>query len=285
MNTTTADLARPVHTPLPAAMQRTLADPGMVGTELLQLIAEAITNHPRSLQKRIGPSEIGHECARRIGYKLMGHPENPLMAPNWKATVGTAIHAWLETVLDADNLAYAQRTGSGQERWYVEERVDVGMLNGNDIDGSCDAYDRVTGTVIDWKTVGPSMLKKYKKHGAGPTYTAQANLYGRGWQNKGLPVHTVMIMFLPRNGELAEAYPWHQPYNEQIAINALSRATGIDMTVKTFGPQGLAMLDTADAYCTHCPFFRAGSTDLSLGCPGHAGGDHNRSRDQILDLI
>ena len=272
------------YTDLPPALQRTTTPPAQVGTELLQLIAQRIEFHPRSLQTAIGPSEIGHSCARRIGYKLAGHPERSDQPPNWKATVGTAVHTWMEEMLDDDNLSYAERTGSGEERWFIETRVNVGDINGVDIEGSCDVFDRVTGTVIDWKTNGPGMLKKYKK-AQSDEYRAQAHLYGRGWQRKGLAVRNVMIIHLPRNGELSEAHVWQEPYDEQVAIDALERATGIAVTIDALGDAAFPMLPTADAFCRNCPFFRFGSTDLKTGCPGHPDGDQNRSRDQLLGLI
>ena len=55
------------------------------------MIRHAIAHHPRSLQKRIGPSEVGTPCDRRIGYKLLGHTENE-RGDAWKPTVGTAVH-------------------------------------------------------------------------------------------------------------------------------------------------------------------------------------------------
>lgn len=272
------------YTDLPAPLQRTMTPPAQVGSELLELIRTRIVHHPRSLQVEIGPSEIGHSCARRIGYKLAGVPEKTDQPPNWKATVGTAIHSWMEEMLDDDNLSYAERTGSGQERWFVETRVNVGDINGVDIEGSCDVFDRVTGTVIDWKTNGPGMLKKYKK-GPSAEYRAQAHLYGRGWQRKGMTVRNVMIIFLPRNGELSEAVVWTEPYDEQIAIDALTRATGISVLINAFGDQAYGHLDTADAFCRMCPFFKFGSTDLKTGCPGHPNGDQERSKDQLLGLV
>jgi hypothetical protein len=271
------------HHDLPPPLQRTSTPPEQLGQELTTLIRDAITNAPRSLQKRIGPSELGHDCARRIGYKLADFPENPNQLPNWKATVGTAIHTWLEHVLDNDNLTYANGH-NGEERWYVENKVSVGDLNGDDIDGTTDAYDRVTGTVIDWKTCGPAMLKKYRRQISGQ-YRKQAHLYGRGWQRKGLTVRHVMVVFLPRNGELSETVVWHEPYDVQVALDALERATGIDITVTQLGKAAFQHLPTADAYCNRCPFFRAGSVDPALGCPGHPSGDQERSRDQLAGIV
>ena len=190
---------------LPSHLNQRGGDPALVGEHLLHLIRDTITNHPRSLQRQIGPSEIGHPCPRRLGYKMLGRGERA-GEPNWKATVGTALHSYLEHVLDTANADYERRTASGQERYYLEQRVTVGQILDTAIDGSCDVYDRATATVVDWKSVGPTQLTKYKRFGPGNQYRSQAHLYGRGWRARGLPVDTVMVVFLPRNGELAEAY-------------------------------------------------------------------------------
>jgi hypothetical protein len=255
---------------LPAHLSMRGGDPKQTAEHLLHLITGAISNHPRSLQQRVGPSELGHPCARRLGYKFLGKAERAGTPPNWKATVGTALHTWLESTLDAANLDYEQRTRSGHERFWLEQRVTVGQVGGVDIDGSCDVYDRATATVIDWKTCGPTQLTKYRRLGPGPQYRAQAHLYGRGWRARGVPVDTVMIVFLPRNGELAEAYTWHEPYNESVALAALQRADGIALTVAALGTDGLAVLPTADAFCHLCPYHVPASTDLARGCPGDA---------------
>ena len=83
------------------------------------VIRGAIANHPRSLQKRIGPSEIGTPCDRRIGYKLLGQDENP-RGDAWKPTVGTAVHGWLEKALEDANLAQVIA-----DRILADERVDA----------------------------------------------------------------------------------------------------------------------------------------------------------------
>lgn len=241
-----------------------------VPDDYMRAITWAINNHPRTLQEKIGPSEIGAACSRKIGYKLLNTPERP-QDPNWKATMGTGAHLWLETAFDQDNLAFAERTGTGQERWYIETQVSVGTVDGQEITGHCDLYDRLTGTVIDHKTVGPTQLKKYKTAGPGQQYRVQANLYGLGWRRAGLPVRQVMIAFLPRNGELAESYIWREPYDEQCAIDALQRLGGIALAVRLLGPQALGQLPPVADYCSSCPFFHPHSTDLTRGCPGAEG--------------
>lgn len=139
-------------------------------SELLAEITHAIRSNPRSLQRRIGPSEIGHPCLRRVAYTLGGYPEVNSGDVNWKATIGTAVHSWLADVFDKADWALRTTIGAvapaggddgvrqftsldeaAPPRWLVEEKVNTGTLNGDDIDGSTDLFDTWTGTVIDWK--------------------------------------------------------------------------------------------------------------------------------------
>lgn len=268
----------PAIEPYPDHLAQRGRDGALVGADYLGVIEDAITNHPRSLQKRIGPSEIAHPCARRIGYKLAGTPEGNVGDIAWLPTIGTGVHTWLED-------AFTEANRDREIRWLTEARVSVGEILGADITGSCDLYDRATATVIDHKIVGPSTLKKYRSKGPGDQYRGQIHLYGRGYTRRGLPVDRVMIAFLPRNSALSDAYLWHEPYDEQIALDALQRVEGIALTVQALGAAAPAALPTADAYCQRCPWYRAGTTDLAAGCPGDRTATSTRSQDQILALI
>jgi hypothetical protein len=63
-------------------------------------IGEFITNTalraPRSLQRRIGPSEVGADCDRRLAYKLSDWPEVAADGDPIASVLGTAFHAWME---------------------------------------------------------------------------------------------------------------------------------------------------------------------------------------------
>lgn len=257
-----------------------LTHPGItaeqVADELLDIVADSIRNQPRTLQKRIGPSEIDTPCPRRLAYKLLDQPERERMVA-WKATVGTALHSHLADVFDQYNLIHAAETG-WQERFYVETRVSVGEIDGQEVTGSADLFDRVTLTNWDWKLVGPTQLKKYKKNGPGRQYRGQAHLYGRGWQRAGLGCRHVGIVFFARNGEFADTHVWTEPYDEQVAIDALQRLEGIAIATRMVGPQILDQLDAVDDYCNYCPYFHPGSVDLARGCPGAADMTGHTSR-------
>ncbi len=234
------------------------------------VIRGAIANHPRSLQKRIGPSEIGTPCDRRIGYKLLGQEENP-RGDAWKPTVGTAVHGWLERAFDDVNLTKVieklGRLGDNDLEWITEQSVTVGYLaDGTAITGSCDLYHRPTGTVIDHKIVGVASLRDKKANGPGQQYRAQVHMYGAGFLMAGHKVEHVAINFLPQNGNLTDGWWWTEPFDMSIAAEAITRLRAIEAHVATSG--SVEGLPAADAWCAFCPFHLPGSTDLSAGCPG-----------------
>lgn len=256
-------------------------DPELLCGELLDIIRGTINNQPRTRQTRIGPSELGHPCDRWMSHKLRGDPAVNRQQTAWIPTVGTAVHAWLEYVF-TDNMSPALAAGE-EPRWLLEQQVDVGSVDGVTITGSCDLYDTVTATVVDWKTCGKTRLDKYRRHGPAPDYRVQAHLYGRGWTRRDRPVDTVAICFLPRNSDLTDTVWWSEPYDEQIAVAALARAEAISLANRALGELAPAAMFTTDHNCGYCPWYQTGATDLTRACPG----DPSRPRqgDSILSLI
>jgi hypothetical protein len=248
----------------------------LVMAEVFTIIETAIAGQPRTLQTRIGPSELGTPCDRRLGHKLAGTPPvNTKQDVPWKAWVGTAIHEQIGNAIARHEVnRYETDTSGGgvRPRWHVEERVTVGDINGVDITGQCDLFDETTGTVIDFKTTTANQIREnYKPHGPGPQYRAQAHLYGRGWQLQGHRVNTVAIAWLLREGEFHQRHVWSEPYDEQVAIDAIARAAAIDMSLASLGPDfTLPLLQPTAAYCRHCDWFKKNTTDLSRACPGVA---------------
>ncbi|MGO2111718.1 MAG: hypothetical protein ACTH31_08900 [Pseudoclavibacter sp.] len=223
------------------------------------VVVDAIVNHPRTLQTRIGPSELGLPCERRLLVRLAGERE-PDRGIAWKPTIGTAMHAWLEDAFDAAN------QGSVSSTWVTEERLSVGAVDGVDITGSSDLFHVPTGTVIDHKLVGTSMLSKYRTHGPSEQYRYQAHLYGLGFLRHGgwgTP-HRVAISFLPREAEWSKRYWWSEPWNPALAVEALSRANRLHTELTE---QGLEQAQARYALCEDrwCPTCR----DLA----GQARGD------------
>ena len=245
--------------------------PELIAADLFDIVRDAIVNQPRSLQTRIGPSEIGHPCDRRIGHKLAGTAEVNSRAVPWKPFVGTAVHEQMADIMAKAEVArWTETDDDVPPRWHVEERVSVGEICGIDITGSTDLFDGQHGIVFDWKFTSKNQIKNhYKPHGPGDQYRKQAHLYGRGWQRKGHHVRHVAIVFLTREGEYADRYVWHEPYDEQIAIDALKRVEEIKTGIDTLGPEFmLPILPTTESWCGHCPYFQVGATDLTKACPG-----------------
>ncbi len=201
---------------------------GAAWTELRDVIETAIRSDPRSLQKRIGPSEIGEPCDRCLVSKLAGLPEAHDTA--WLPYVGTCVHAGFAEVFAAANATLPRC------RWLVELTVNVGEIDGTPITGHADLFDVWTGTVNDWKIVGANTLRDAKANGPSAVYRTQAHLYGRGMARRGLHVNRVQIAYLPRTSvTLADAYIWSEPYDEQVAVAALARADMFASAIRTFG--------------------------------------------------
>lgn len=283
-------------TRLPPVGTQLGSDPDLLVEEIKRLIATQIDAHPRSLQTRLGPSEIGDPCARRLAHKLLATPKARTLAPAWRPVIGTAVHGWLEDALAADNREYVAAVGG--PRWLVETAIDAGPMAGTNLTGHSDAYDRITQTAIDWKIIGPSAHKKLRADintGRGPRreYVVQLHTYGAGYVRRGLPVARVMLVALPAAGELDDALHWCAPWDAQIAADAMARVDRIHALTTSLGPVALtltgAQLDAAhlghlrpdpdssaqdaaigmDSHgCRFCPYLNPGSTDPAAGCPG-----------------
>jgi hypothetical protein len=214
-------------------------DPGQTWAELRNIIERAIDNTPRSLQTRIGPSEIGNPCDACLISKLAGIPEHRELGTSWLPFIGTSVHEQLAVIFAAANadLPYT--------RFLVEATVSVGEVGGVDITGHADLYDMLTAEVTDYKIVGVTKLRDVKRTGLpGVDYRVQAHLYGYGFTRRGLPCQRVRVAFLPRNARtLADAVIWHEPYNERIALDALRRANQFANWIALFGADTL--LETA----------------------------------------
>jgi hypothetical protein len=228
-----------------------------------------ILNQPRSLQTRIGPSEIGHPCPRRLAYKLSGIERVREEDVAWKPYVGTSVHEQVAQIMASAEIARWNDQQVTRPRWYVEEQVTVGSIAGEEITGHTDLFDATLGIVWDWKFTSRNMLKNnYRPHGPGQQYRTQAHLYGRGWMARGFDVRHVGIIFLTRDGEFSDRYVWHEPYDEQVALDALERAATIRLAVETHGAETvLPMLPAVESYCGHCPWYKANSGNLMTGCP------------------
>lgn len=236
--------------------------------DLIDVINRAARGDDRSLQKEIGPSEIGGACERRLAMGLLGSPKPNTARDEWTSTVGTALHSWMESAFGLDN---SRRIAAGLgPRWLIEQTVEIRT----GLKGHCDLYDLQTQTVIDHKFPGVTSIKKYRRQGhPGQQYRWQAHLYGKGWANLGLPVSAVQLVMWPRSGLIRDAWQWSEPYSPAVADEALARVDKLLVAMDVAESIGeldtlLDMLDRDTEHCGWCAYFDRNAVNPIEGCRG-----------------
>ena len=247
--------------------------------ELRDMLIDVILAHerarPRSMQTKLGPSEIGEPCARKLAYKLSGFPEPESYVDDpWYAIMGTAVHTHIGSVLDWEN-SMAEAQGA-EPVWLVEERVTVRVgPDGVELDGSMDAYNYRLRRPVDHKLVGKTNHTAYRRHGPPMDYKIQIHAYGVGAVNRGLPVEKVSIAFYPRFEYLSKAlYVWTEPFNPALVEKALVRLDIIAEMVRLLNPLADPMQFTRiqklpSDNCRLCPWLRPSEEDTGMTCPGN----------------
>lgn len=235
--------------------------------EILRMVREYDASRPRSLQKYLGPSEIGAPCDRQLAYKLAGLPEVNDVADPWFPIIGSAVHEWLAKMAGWYNDVWLDRAGN--PRFLIENRVKVAAENrGYDTSGSTDLYDIDNRRVVDWKIVGNTTMKKIDVNdpdSIGPQYKVQGMTYGKGWEQAGYEVRSVLIAFLPRSNFLNKMKLVEMPYDRSIADAAQARVAAIDQLRHLIKPENFP----AGGCTVWCPFYRPGFPLGATSCPGH----------------
>lgn len=197
-----------------------------------ELLLEADRRRPRTMQTRIGMSEIGG-CRRRAGYRLAG--TDPTDAGgSVQAVMGTAIHEAIAGVL-ADVAAPDD---------LVEHEVEfAGIL------GHIDRYEAATRTLIDVKTTSSRWLEHIKVHGPSRQHLWQVNGYAAGLIAQGHDVRRVRIDYLAR--DTGEEWTSVTAFDPVVVKEALSwvaevKITDLDMLPRDYQPDS--------TFCQHCPF-------------------------------
>lgn len=222
---------------------------------IIELIDAGARTQPRTLQKQIGPSEVGTPCRRQLAYKLLQAPKGATAFNDpLPSMIGTGAHAEME------RCARARNAELGYNRYLIEKKVTVRP----GLTGSCDLFDIIGGVVYDWKFLSTSRLLKYRS-GPSPVYRTQAHLYGLGFANEGFQVNAVSILLIPRGGQRKDGYQLTEPWDRQIALDALDR---IDRTLLQLhdldagqhpqrireGHGDIPAIDFDASDCGFCPF-------------------------------
>jgi hypothetical protein len=238
-----------------------------IKSQLTEIIRWADANTTRSQQKRIGPSEMGDPCDRRIGYRIAEVPEVNDRFDPWAGIVGTSIHSWLDDAITAWVKAHNSTS------WLTETPVSMDGF----IRGRSDLFNLDEACVIDHKGAGPSVMRKVLKDGPGIGYVVQIHLYGYGYENLGHQVRKVALAFYPRAGWLKDMYVWTADYDRNIALAALDRVSAIAQQVISLdalnqGHRWEQVEATPSDSCGFCPWFsrnkEAETGADGTGCPG-----------------
>ena len=257
--------------------------PGLPSTlvELRDVLMQYDAHRPRSLQRELGPSELGTPCDQQIARKLVGGVQSYVHEPAWAPFQGTAVHNSMRDVITFWNGQL------GRERWLADSRVMVAPASNGmpAVEGESDAYDKDSNAVVDWKHVGITALEKLRKarekglptwEQVSPEYRTQTQLYGLGHARLGRPVKFVRLVMLARSWKFDDSEEWTEPYDEALALAALDRYYDVVRQVRELDldnhPDQIALVPaTPTSMCWWCPFRRYGRPADRDGCPGKSG--------------
>jgi hypothetical protein len=251
------------------------------GRSQKQLVKDYAARAPRTLQKHLGPSELGEPCQRQKVMKMAQLTRVSNVHDPWASVMGTAGHAYVEDMYKWDN---DRRIKQGlQGNWYAERRVcpDPDPATGEpgpfSHPGTADLYDIENKALVDHKFLGKTSLAKLVKHGPKTVYYIQFLLYRRGYQLLGYEVNRVVLLAWPRTESyLDNMYVWeHTPTAEDDALvdRVLAEAAHLEKVAPLVQAGHLNIMDIpaspSDDSCSWCPLYRPQSArDHGYGCPG-----------------
>lgn len=267
-NTLDAYLSQPTA-PTPTSTQGNTPWAMAAAGRMADVLRRYSARRPRSLQRHLGPSELGVECDRQVVGKLLGLEATNHVTDPWPSFVGTAGHAELDAMFAWEN------TQLGSIRYYPERRVNPGGVFA-DHPGTGDLYDAWEGAMLDHKFLGVTSMDKVKSPAGPPRkYVAQLGLYGLGYMREGFPVKRIGLVAWPRTGSsLSGLYVWEHAMDSEMARiltevatdTARRKAQAADVTAGRARWADTPRVPSGDE-CYFCPFYRPNSTD-GVGCPG-----------------
>jgi len=206
---------------------------------LIKTLHEKENQRGRSNQAEIGPSELGG-CRRKVWYRLHNQPTTNGGELKLAAIMGTAIHSAIELALAGNNSIVLEQT-----------------VEYNGMKAHVDAFVPETGDVIDWKTVKAKNLSFFPSQ----QQRWQVQVYGYliDKAGKGKP-RTVNLVAIPRDGDERDIKIHSEPYDESVALQALSWLEAIKVSVEAPAPE------RDESYCKlYCKFYDASG---EIGCVG-----------------
>lgn len=165
-------------------------DTGTEWPAVRRILENAENSSPRSLQREIGPSEMGGTCLHCLAARLAGwaRAQAAPLAP-W---IGTAVHAQHERL-------FRSLPGSRWKPEYPVHTCDL-TVGGKTmrVGGHIDLWDTQTRTTLDWKFVGESVYRATRRGEVSQEYRIQASLYGIGLANEGHAPEASEVIYFDR---------------------------------------------------------------------------------------
>lgn len=248
------------------------------GAELRRVFHAHAAVAPRTLQRTLGPSELGVRCDRQVAGKMADLPVTNHVADPWPSIRGTALHSWAQVAFDAEN----ERLGA--TRWLTERKVAPFVTAHGDGPGTADLYDFWQFALIDWKFLGEtSMAKVRSPHGPPIHYQIQMILYAQGYRNLGYRVDRVVLAAMPATAaSLDGMYLWDHPHSvadDQLIAEVIDRTAYRRTWANAIIAGRAGLMDVPhlpdDNDCYFCPWYRPQAAhDGGTGCPGTIGNRH-----------
>ena len=206
---------------------------------LIKTLHEKENKRPRSTQVQVGPSELGG-CRRKVWYKLNDQPETNENELKLAAIMGTAIHNSIESAF------------KNNKDVVLEAEVEH-----NGMKAHVDCYFPGTGDVVDWKTVKAKNLNYFPSQ----QQRWQVQTYGYLIKHSGLgKVHNVHLVAIPRDGDERDIKVHSEPYDESVALEALSWLSAVKESTTAPEPE------RDESYCKfYCKYYDASG---QMGCVG-----------------
>jgi hypothetical protein len=206
---------------------------------LMEALYDKENNRGRSKQKQVGPSELGG-CRRKVWYKLNDQPDTNGGQLKLASIMGTAIHAAIEKAI------------SKHDNFIIEQAVEF-----NGMKAHIDLFIPETGDVVDWKTTKAKNLSYFPSK----QQRWQVQVYGYllDKSGKGKP-QRVSLVAIPRDGDERDIKVHTEPYDENIALEALNWLEAIKASEEPPAPE------RDESYCKfYCKYFDASG---EVGCVG-----------------
>jgi hypothetical protein len=245
----------PAIPPVPERQQREpTSDRDLMAAEAHQnLILDAALSTPRSLQARLGPSEIGSLCSRRVAYRLAGTPYVNIPDPT-AAMIGTGFHSGI-----ADGI---ERLYGNTQRFLTEVAVEY-----RGVRGSADLFDRYKHRLTDWKTTRLKVVRRYRREGVPLNSRVQLNIYAAGLAAAGETVTDLVLCYVPIDGTLADIEAFVLRPDQRLADEYIDRYYAIKQRLDN-GASPADIDAQPSPLCAWCPSYQPATSNLETACPG-----------------